>query len=124
MAVDARILSIGTLSAHPLWDESAPVRSGHATTTLIEAEDAVIVVKALLAVEVMVVVAMLSLPRPSKPKDSWQRSGLRRSGLRRLALRGEDTWPIGDRGDDSSDSSMEERRLSEAAAPALSVGTV
>jgi glyoxylase-like metal-dependent hydrolase (beta-lactamase superfamily II) len=30
-----RIISIGTLSAHPLWDERAQARTGHATTTLI-----------------------------------------------------------------------------------------
>lgn len=32
---DLRVLSIGTLAAHPLWDEKADVRTGHATTTLI-----------------------------------------------------------------------------------------
>lgn len=32
---DFRILSIGTLACHPLWDERADVRTGHATTTLI-----------------------------------------------------------------------------------------
>jgi glyoxylase-like metal-dependent hydrolase (beta-lactamase superfamily II) len=30
-----RIISIGTLDAHPLWNESTPVRTGHATSTLI-----------------------------------------------------------------------------------------
>lgn len=34
-----RIISIGTLDAHPLWNESTPVRTGHATTTLISAGD-------------------------------------------------------------------------------------
>ncbi len=34
-----RIISIGTLDAHPLWNEPAPVRTGHATTTLISAGD-------------------------------------------------------------------------------------
>lgn len=33
--MDLRIISIGCLDAHPLWDERAPVRTGHATTTLI-----------------------------------------------------------------------------------------
>ncbi len=33
--MDVRIISIGTLSAHPLWDERHPIRTGHATTTLI-----------------------------------------------------------------------------------------
>jgi glyoxylase-like metal-dependent hydrolase (beta-lactamase superfamily II) len=31
-----RVISIGTLAAHPLWDEKAEVRTGHATTTLID----------------------------------------------------------------------------------------
>lgn len=29
------VISIGTLAANPLWEERAPVRTGHATTTLI-----------------------------------------------------------------------------------------
>ncbi len=33
--VDLRIISIGTLSAHPLWGERQPVRTGHATSTLV-----------------------------------------------------------------------------------------
>jgi glyoxylase-like metal-dependent hydrolase (beta-lactamase superfamily II) len=35
--MDLRVISIGALSAHPLWGERSPVRSGHATTTLIRA---------------------------------------------------------------------------------------
>jgi hypothetical protein len=35
VSIDVRVISIGTLSAHPLWGEKAPVRTGHATTTLI-----------------------------------------------------------------------------------------
>lgn len=41
---DYRVISIGTLPAHPLWDEGAPVRTGHATTTLITAGEAKIIV--------------------------------------------------------------------------------
>lgn len=37
--IDYRVISIGTLSAHPLWDERKPVRTGHATTTLVSAGD-------------------------------------------------------------------------------------
>jgi len=33
--IEIRVVSIGALSAHPLWDERQPVRTGHATTTLI-----------------------------------------------------------------------------------------
>jgi glyoxylase-like metal-dependent hydrolase (beta-lactamase superfamily II) len=32
-----RVISIGTLSSHPLWEEGADVRTGHTTTVLIEA---------------------------------------------------------------------------------------
>src|ERR1043165_7710685 len=35
--MDLRVISIGALSAHPLWGERSPVRSGHSTTTLIRA---------------------------------------------------------------------------------------
>lgn len=42
--MDFRIISIGSLDAHPLWNERGPVRSGHATTTLVRAGDAVILV--------------------------------------------------------------------------------
>ncbi|MEN0021246.1 MAG: MBL fold metallo-hydrolase [Planctomycetota bacterium] len=42
--LDLRIVSIGALAAHPLRGERQPVRTGHATTTLILAGDNVIVV--------------------------------------------------------------------------------
>tara|TARA_R110000737_G_scaffold251825_3_gene261407 strand:+ start:122305 stop:123048 length:744 start_codon:yes stop_codon:yes gene_type:complete len=42
--MDIRILSIGTLSAHPLWNERTPVRTGHATTVLIQSGDDKIIV--------------------------------------------------------------------------------
>ena len=35
--MEFRIISIGCLPAHPLWNERSPVRTGHATTTLISA---------------------------------------------------------------------------------------
>ena len=34
-APEYRVISIGTLAAHPLWDERVAVRTGHATTTLV-----------------------------------------------------------------------------------------
>jgi glyoxylase-like metal-dependent hydrolase (beta-lactamase superfamily II) len=43
-SIDYRVISIGCLDAHPLWDERSPVRSGHSTTTLVRAGDAVILV--------------------------------------------------------------------------------
>jgi glyoxylase-like metal-dependent hydrolase (beta-lactamase superfamily II) len=36
--VDVRIISIGTLAAHPLRGERTPVRTGHSTTTLIQTD--------------------------------------------------------------------------------------
>jgi glyoxylase-like metal-dependent hydrolase (beta-lactamase superfamily II) len=41
---DYRIISIGTLAAHPLWNEKGDVRTGHATSALIEVGDANILV--------------------------------------------------------------------------------
>jgi glyoxylase-like metal-dependent hydrolase (beta-lactamase superfamily II) len=35
LAVEYRVISIGTLASHPLWNEGAEVRTGHATTTLL-----------------------------------------------------------------------------------------
>ncbi|MFG0256356.1 MAG: MBL fold metallo-hydrolase [Phycisphaerales bacterium JB043] len=33
------VISIGTLASNPLWGEREPVRTGHATTTLVRADD-------------------------------------------------------------------------------------
>jgi glyoxylase-like metal-dependent hydrolase (beta-lactamase superfamily II) len=44
MALDYRVISIGTLAAHPLWGEEREVRTGHATTTLISAGAAQVLV--------------------------------------------------------------------------------
>jgi glyoxylase-like metal-dependent hydrolase (beta-lactamase superfamily II) len=38
VAVEYRVISIGTLAAHPLWDEGADARTGHATTTLLSVD--------------------------------------------------------------------------------------
>jgi len=43
-SVDFRIISIGTLAAHPLWGERVPVRTGHATITLIRSGKSIILV--------------------------------------------------------------------------------
>lgn len=51
--MDYRVLSIGTLSAHPLRGEEIPVRTGHATTTLIRVGGSVIVVDPGLPAEVL-----------------------------------------------------------------------
>lgn len=42
--MDYRLISIGTLAAHPLWGEKAPVRTGHATCTLIRSGRRVVIV--------------------------------------------------------------------------------
>ncbi len=42
--MDLRIISIGCLDAHPLWNEKGPARTGHATTTLIRTDGKAILV--------------------------------------------------------------------------------
>lgn len=42
--LDYRVISIGTLSGHPLWNEPAGVRTPHATTTLIRGGGRVLLV--------------------------------------------------------------------------------
>jgi glyoxylase-like metal-dependent hydrolase (beta-lactamase superfamily II) len=44
MAVDYKIISIGTLSHNRLWGEAAPVRAAHATTTLVTDDERTILV--------------------------------------------------------------------------------
>ena len=39
MSVEYRVISIGTLSHNRLWGEGASVRTAHATSTLVEADD-------------------------------------------------------------------------------------
>ncbi len=54
MSINYRIISLGTLAAHPLWEERMPVRGGHATTTLITTENANILVDPSLPPKVLV----------------------------------------------------------------------
>ena len=42
--MDFRVISIGALSCHELWDESTPQRTAHATTTLVRSGDHVILI--------------------------------------------------------------------------------
>ncbi len=42
--MELRVISIGTLSANPLWNEKGAVRTGHATCTLVRAGKRVIIV--------------------------------------------------------------------------------
>ncbi len=53
MSLEYRIISIGTLAAHPLWNERGDVRTGHATTTLIRAGDANILINPSLPAQVV-----------------------------------------------------------------------
>lgn len=53
MSITYRIISLGTLAAHPLWEERTPVRGGHATTTLIITDDAKILVDPSLPAKVL-----------------------------------------------------------------------
>jgi len=65
--VDLRIISIGTLSAHPLRGERSPVRTGHATTTLIRLGEARILVDPSLPAQALV--ARLEERSGLAPKD-------------------------------------------------------
>lgn len=42
--MDTRVISIGALSTNPIWNEREPARTGHSTTALVRAGDAVILV--------------------------------------------------------------------------------
>jgi len=63
MSVEYRVVSIGTLSRHPLWDEAAGLRTPHATTTLIRSGGRVILVDP-------------GLPAPALAARLNERSGL------------------------------------------------
>ncbi len=62
-ALDFRIISIGTLGAHPLWGERQPVRTGHATTTLVRSGEMTLIVDP-------------GLPAPALKARLHERSGL------------------------------------------------
>jgi len=42
--MDFRVISIGTLPSHPLWNERGETRTGHATTTVIKSDERVLLV--------------------------------------------------------------------------------
>lgn len=67
MHTDLRIISIGALACHPLRGEQGDLRSGHATTTLIRTDDAVILVDPGLPAEVLV--PLLAERAGLKPED-------------------------------------------------------
>jgi|TARA_B100000959_G_scaffold285852_1_gene362059 glyoxylase-like metal-dependent hydrolase (beta-lactamase superfamily II) len=51
--VEWRIASIGTLASNPLWDECGAPRTGHATTTIIKSNGAVLLVDPSLPAQIM-----------------------------------------------------------------------
>ncbi|MBI1370908.1 MAG: MBL fold metallo-hydrolase [Planctomycetes bacterium] len=51
--MDYRIISIGALSSHPLWNEPPGLRTAHATTTLVRSGDQIILVDPALPAEVL-----------------------------------------------------------------------
>lgn len=65
--MELRIISIGALDAHPLWGETAPVRSGHSTTTLVRSKTATILVDPGLPAQILV--ARLAERANLKPAD-------------------------------------------------------
>ena len=44
MPPEYRVISLGTLSVHPLWEGDSPPRAPHATTSLVMTEDARVLV--------------------------------------------------------------------------------
>ncbi|MBC22777.1 MAG: hypothetical protein CMJ32_02515 [Phycisphaerae bacterium] len=54
MDLEYTVISIGQMSANPLWNERTDVRPGHATTTLVRSEEAVILVDPSLPCELLV----------------------------------------------------------------------
>jgi len=53
MVPECRVISIGALAAHNLWNESAPARPSHATTTLVEADGVRMMVDPSLPAEIL-----------------------------------------------------------------------
>ena len=65
--IDYRIISIGTLASHPLWNDPAEARTGHSTTTLICAGEARVLVDPGLPAQALV--ARLSERTNVKPHE-------------------------------------------------------
>jgi glyoxylase-like metal-dependent hydrolase (beta-lactamase superfamily II) len=70
---DVRVISIGCLAAHPLWNEREPVRQGHATTTLVRAGSTTIIVDP-------------ALPEAALASRLSERAGLRPSNVTHVFL--------------------------------------
>ena len=65
-----RIISIGTLEAHPLWNENAAVRTGHATTTLISVGDDHVIVNPALPAQALAARLSERTPVPADEIDT------------------------------------------------------
>ncbi len=65
--LDIRVISIGAMEAHPLWDERSQVRTGHATTTLIRAGKTAMIVDP--GLPAPIVAARLAERTNLKPED-------------------------------------------------------
>lgn len=71
--MDYRIISIGTLAAHPLWNEKGDMRTGHATTTLISHENQHVIVDP-------------SLPEPAMMARLGERTNVRATDVTHVFL--------------------------------------
>lgn len=67
MIPTVRVISIGAIASHPLWNEPPAVRTGHATTTLVQADDLRMVIDPGLPSAVLA--AKLSERSPLQPRD-------------------------------------------------------
>ena len=67
MTPEFRIVSIGTLAAHPLWNEKGDLRTAHATTTIVSVGDSHILVNPALPAQALT--ARMSERTPIKPKQ-------------------------------------------------------
>ena len=67
MTPEYRVISIGTLAAHPLWNEKGEVRTGHATTTLVSVGDTHIMVNPSLPAQALA--ARMSERTPVRPNQ-------------------------------------------------------
>ena len=94
MSISYTLISIGTLSAHPLWNERIPVRTGHATTTLVQTERANILVDPALPAPVLV--ARMTERTTVKPDEVTHvfLTSLGAEGRRGLSVFEEATWLV------------------------------
>lgn len=77
--MDFTVISIGALPANPLWGERSPVRTGHATTTLVRAE-------ASDTGEPVVVLVDPGLPGPALVARLHERTGLEPAAITHVFL--------------------------------------